>query len=69
MITLQPKEKLANGEPDRLDHWWISQGAGFTKRVKHSGNPIRLKPILLALQQVPSVKKNAKTISRRGHVG
>src|SRR5260221_2570717 len=55
---MPPKEKPQPTESQiDLIHWWISQGAGFTKRVKQLGQTDKIKPILLALQQVSVSKK------------
>ncbi|HMI64861.1 MAG TPA: c-type cytochrome domain-containing protein [Cyclobacteriaceae bacterium] len=55
---MPPKEKPQPTESQiDLIHWWISQGAGFTKRVKQLGQTDKIKPILLALQQVSLITK------------
>jgi hypothetical protein len=55
---MPPKEKSQPTESQiDLIHWWISQGAGFTKRVKQLGQTDKIRPILLALQQVYVITK------------
>lgn len=48
---MPPKEKpqLTQQDIDLL-HWWVSNGADFTKKVNAFSQPDKIKPILLALQ-------------------
>jgi len=60
---MPPKEKPQPTENQiALLHWWIGQGAGFAKRVKELGQTEKIKPILLALQEVAVTKKGATYI-------
>ncbi len=62
---MPPKEKPQPTEGQiSLIHWWISEGAGFTKKVKELKQPDRLKPILLALEEVPVTKKESDDIPK-----
>lgn len=55
---MPPKEKPQPTENQiALLHWWISNGADFTKKVKEIPQPDKIKPLLLALQKAPEVKK------------
>ncbi|WP_121356557.1 c-type cytochrome domain-containing protein [Flavisolibacter nicotianae] len=48
---MPPKAKPQVNERElALIHWWIDQGADFTKKVKDLPQPEKLKPVLLALQ-------------------
>lgn len=48
---MPPKAKPQINEKElALIHWWIDQGADFTKKVKDLPQPEKLKPVLLALQ-------------------
>jgi uncharacterized membrane protein len=48
---MPPKQKPQLTEKENmLLHWWIEQGADFTKKVKEIQQPNKIKPILLALQ-------------------
>ena len=60
---MPPKEKPqpTEGQID-LIHWWISQGAGFVKKVKELEQTDKIKPILLALQQISVVQKTSTYI-------
>ena len=60
---MPPKEKPqpTEGQID-LIHWWISQGAGFAKKVKELDQTDKIKPILLALQQVSVIQKTSTYI-------
>ena len=61
--NMPPKEKPQPTESQiALLHWWISNGADFTKRVKEIPQPDKLKPLLIALQKVPEVKKDFTSI-------
>lgn len=54
---MPPKEKPQPSESQiSLLHWWIASGADFTKKVKELNQPEKLKPILLALQEVPVIE-------------
>jgi uncharacterized membrane protein len=60
---MPPKEKPQPSESQiALLHWWISQGADLTKRVKEVGQPDKIKPMLLALQKAPEVKNEVTGI-------
>jgi Leucine-rich repeat (LRR) protein/uncharacterized membrane protein len=51
---MPPKEKPQPTESQiALLHWWITEGASFSKKVNELQQEERIKPILLALQQVP----------------
>ncbi len=57
---MPPKEKPQPTESQiALLHWWINNGADFTKKVNAFEQPAKLKPILIALQQsdVPTKKE------------
>jgi uncharacterized membrane protein len=56
---MPPKEKPQPSENQiSLLHWWISNGAGFTKKVKEFPQPDKIKPLLGALQKTPEAKKD-----------
>ncbi len=60
---MPPKEKPQPSESQvTLLHWWISTGAEFNKRVKDLNQPENLKPILLALQEVPEVEMKLSSV-------
>lgn len=60
---MPPKEKPQPTESQiDLIHWWISQGAGFAKKVKGLDQTDKIKPILLALQQVSVIQKTSTYI-------
>lgn len=60
---MPPKEKPQPSESQiTLLHWWISTGADFNKRVKDLNQPENLKPILLALQEVPEVEMKMSSV-------
>ena len=53
---MPPKEKPQPTEGQiALLHWWITNGATFTKKVKELDQPEKLKPVLLALQEAPVI--------------
>ncbi len=55
---MPPKEKPQPTESQiALLHWWIDGGANFTGKVKEFQQPDKIKPVLLALQKAPEVKK------------
>ncbi|MEO6730859.1 MAG: c-type cytochrome domain-containing protein [Ferruginibacter sp.] len=56
---MPPKEKPQPSEGQiALLHWWINNGASFTKKVKEFPQEVKIKPLLFALQQpVAPVKK------------
>ena len=55
---MPPKEKPQPTEQQiALLHWWISNNADFTKKVKDLQQTDKIKPILLALQKATAVKK------------
>lgn len=61
---MPPKEKSQPSESQiALLHWWISNGADFTKKVKELGQPDKIKPILSSLQQpIVPVRKETPEI-------
>lgn len=55
---MPPKEKPQATESQiALLHWWINNGATFNGKVKEFEQPDKIKPVLLALQNAPEVKK------------
>lgn len=60
---MPPKEKPQPTESQiALLHWWIGNGADFTKKVKDIPQTEKVKPLLLALQKAPEVKKDISFI-------
>lgn len=60
---MPPKEKpQLNERQIALIHWWIDQGADFTKKVKDLQQPEKIKPALLALQSDNVETKAPSTI-------
>jgi len=61
---MPPKEKSQPSESQiALLHWWIANGADFTKKVKDLDQTTgKIKPMLLALQQPAAVKKESTGI-------
>jgi hypothetical protein len=60
---MPPKEKPQPAESQiALLHWWISNGADFTRKVKEIPQPEKIKPLLLALQKVPELKRDLTAI-------
>ncbi len=60
---MPPKEKPQPSEEQiSLLHWWIANGADFTKKVKELDQPEKLKPVLLALQEVPVIEKEVSAV-------
>jgi len=56
---MPPREKPQPTEGQiALLHWWINNGADFSKKVKELQQPAQIKPVLLALQQAPETKKD-----------
>ena len=56
---MPPKQKpQLNERQIALLHWWIEQGADFSKKVKDIPQPEKIKPILLALQGSPERKRD-----------
>ncbi|MEO8765673.1 MAG: c-type cytochrome domain-containing protein [Ginsengibacter sp.] len=54
---MPPKEKPQPTESQvTLLHWWIANGANFTKKVKDLHQPEKIKPVLLALQDAPVIE-------------
>ena len=54
---MPPKEKPQPSESQiALLHWWITNNADFTKKVKDLKQTDKIKPVLLALQKAPEVK-------------
>jgi uncharacterized membrane protein len=54
---MPPKEKPQPSESQiALLHWWIGNGADFTKKVKEINQTDKIKPLLLALQKAPEIK-------------
>ncbi|MBB1283763.1 hypothetical protein HRH25_05190 [Flavisolibacter sp. BT320] len=59
---MPPKAKPQPKESEiALIHWWIDNGADFTKKVKNLPQPEKLQPVLLALQ-VAGAKPKADPI-------
>ncbi|MEJ7738366.1 MAG: c-type cytochrome domain-containing protein [Chitinophagaceae bacterium] len=57
---MPPKQKpQLNERQVALLHWWIEQGADFTKKVKDLSQPEKIKPLLSALQG----KREEKAVS------
>ena len=55
---MPPKEKPQPTESQiALLHWWISNKADLTKKVKELDQPEKIKPVLLALQNPLKLKK------------
>ena len=60
---MPPKEKSQPSENQIvLLEWWISQGAGFGKKVKEVSQPDKIVPVLFALQKTNVVVKEAMDI-------
>ncbi|MEP7110550.1 MAG: c-type cytochrome domain-containing protein [Ferruginibacter sp.] len=61
---MPPKEKPQPSESQiALLHWWINNGADFTKKVKEFDQAGKIKPMLIALQQpVVPVKKDPEDL-------
>ncbi|MEJ0081484.1 MAG: c-type cytochrome domain-containing protein [Puia sp.] len=60
---MPPKEKSQPSENQiALLEWWISQGAGFGKKVKDVTQPEKIVPILFALQKTSIMEKEAMDI-------
>ena len=60
---MPPKEKSQPSENQiALLEWWISQGAGFGKKVKEVSQPDKIVPILFALQKTNVIEKEAMDI-------
>jgi uncharacterized membrane protein len=60
---MPPKEKSQPSENQiALLEWWISQGAGFGKKVREVSQPDKIVPILFALQKTTVVEKEAMDI-------
>ena len=54
---MPPKQKpQLNERQIALLHWWIEQGADFSRKVKDIPQPEKIKPMLLALQGAPERK-------------
>jgi uncharacterized membrane protein/mono/diheme cytochrome c family protein len=63
---MPPKEKpQPSGSQVALLHWWISNGADFTKKAKDLDQPDNIRPVLLALQNAPEVKNAVTAIPSR----
>lgn len=57
---MPPRQKPQFNEQEiALIHWWIGQGADFTKKVKDLKQPELIKPYLLALQSDHAEEKKA----------
>jgi hypothetical protein len=55
---MPPKEKSQpSAEQIALIHWWIDNGADLAKKVKDIKQTDKIKPVLLALQRAPEVKR------------
>jgi uncharacterized membrane protein len=60
---MPPKEKSQPTENQiALLDWWISQGAGFAKKVRDVSQPDKIVPILFALQKTTVTEKEAMDI-------
>ncbi len=60
---MPPKEKSQPSENQiALLEWWISQGAGFGRKVKEVAQPDKIVPMLFALQKTNVVEKEAMDI-------
>ena len=60
---MPPKEKSQPSENQiALLDWWISQGAGFGKKVRDVPQPDKIVPILFALQKTTVTEKEAMDI-------
>lgn len=67
---MPPKEKAQLSEQEiALLHWWISQGADLTKKVKEMPQPANIVPALLALQSVNYEKKETVSFVPEVSVG
>jgi uncharacterized membrane protein/mono/diheme cytochrome c family protein len=54
---MPPKEKPQLNEQEiALIHWWIASGATFDKKVKELDQPEKIRPVLLALQNIQEKK-------------
>jgi uncharacterized membrane protein/mono/diheme cytochrome c family protein len=54
---MPPKEKGQLSENQiALLHWWITNGADFSKKVKELDQPEKMKSILLSFQEVPETE-------------
>ena len=54
---MPPKEKpQLNERQIALLHWWIEEGADFTKKIKDLPQPEKIKPVLLSMQGKPKEK-------------
>lgn len=54
---MPPKEKpQLNERQVALLHWWIAEGADFTKKVKELPQPEKIKPVLASFQGNPGKK-------------
>jgi len=63
---MPPKEKSQPSESQiALLHWWITNGADFTKKVKDINQSEKLKPILLALQEVPVIENKLSSVPEK----
>jgi hypothetical protein len=60
---MPPKEKSQPSESQiALLEWWISQGAGFGRKVKEIAQPDKIVPVLFALQKTIVTEKEAMDI-------
>ncbi len=60
---MPPKEKSQPSENQiALLEWWISQGAGFSRKVKEVTQPDKIIPLLFALQKTTVIEKEAMDI-------
>jgi Leucine-rich repeat (LRR) protein len=63
---MPPKEKSQPSESQiALLHWWITNGADFTKKVKDINQSEKLKPILLALQEAPVIENKLSSVPEK----
>ncbi len=61
---MPPKAKQQLTEKQiALLHWWIETGADFTKKTKELPQPVKIKPVLLAMQgNSNTAKKNTNNV-------
>lgn len=60
---MPPKEKPQPTESQiALLQWWINNHANFKKKVKEMEQPVKIKPLLLALQSPEIIKKESSEI-------
>jgi hypothetical protein len=63
---MPPKEKPQPNETQvALLHWWINNGADFTRQVKHIPQNEKSKSLLATLQKPPEAKENVSYIPEK----